>query len=531
MDAGVEDAGGPPPPLDAGPVDSGSLLSFEVEALRFELALPTLRAGSTLTLRSPSAEAGCVEVAAPVIDSAHWGDGGSAPFTHAGARLTVCDAPPATLRTLTTSGVPAAGLEAGTDQGFVVRTGEVGRFTSAIAWVKGCSRLVACDPAPRIRMPLEFDVTHAVDEQVLCPGKVSAGPTRTTCTLTEPAPLYSGLSVVAATRWVPRVLASTDAGVVTLMDAPTSRLEPALAPADVAATLEWFTRTLGPLPYGRELTVAAGPLVWLGFEGPGLILLHESLPDFMLPWPAGTHHAFAHEVAHQWAGNRTTLRESAEFSIKEALAEYLVYRLESELWPSRALATRRFWRRSARFGVVYPRPTDLLEPPMVVMAGDGTVTGPMMLLQLEAVLGEAVVFEAVRDVLRVPGVMGWLELRMALEARSGRSLAAYFDAWVFGAGEPVWPELGARAVISADGGQALEVFRQGRAVPLVIDVDVTSASGTRRVTATLGTESATQLPLDEVPQFWVLDPDLRWLWFPAQVSPLLPETPPPRFVF
>jgi aminopeptidase N len=539
-----------PPPPDAGllvddagalvEVDAGlpvSLLPFEVEALRLELDLPTLRAGSTLTLRSPTTEAGCVRVAAPMVDRAQWGDGGTVVFVHDGARLTVCDAPAQTVRSLTSSGVPNAALAPGTDQGFVVRSGEVGRFTSALAWMKGCDRLVACDPAPRLRLPLEFDITHASDEQVLCPGKVTAGPTRTTCMLSEPAPLYSGLTVVAATGWVPRQLAATDAGVVTMADSPSNRLQQGLPADEVAATIEWFTRTLGPLPYGRELTVAVGPMSWLGFEGPGLILLNEAMPDFMLPWPSPIHHAFAHEVAHQWAGNRTTVRESAEFSLKEALAEYLVYRLEAELWPSRAVATRLSWRRAARFGVVYPRPTDLPEPQLLLMAGDGTVTGPMMLLQLEEVLGEDVVFEAVRELLRLPGAIGWTELRDALELRSGRTLGAYFDTWVYGSGEPEWPELGARAVTGADGGWELEVSQRtpsGRLLPLVIDVDVTLASGPRRLTASLGVEQlvpSTRLALDEEPLSWVLDPRQRWLWFPAQTSPLLPESAPPRFIF
>ncbi|MFY0583336.1 M1 family aminopeptidase [Cystobacter fuscus] len=57
-------------------------------------------------------------------------------------------------------------------------------------------------------------------------------------------------------------------------------------------------------------------------EHPGNIILSEDLPLLRSEYANQTRHTLMHEIAHQWAGNRTTLAEAHDFAWKEAIAEY-----------------------------------------------------------------------------------------------------------------------------------------------------------------------------------------------------------------
>src|SRR6478609_839402 len=101
---------------------------------------------------------------------------------------------------------------------------------------------------------------------------------------------------------------------------------------------------------------------------------------------------------------------------------------------------RALWRRIGR-GAPYPiRP---LAPPAVDLSTwtyGGYGAGPMALfVQLEPWLGRAALLDALRPFLAESGARSMDDLRLALEAESGRDLRPYFDAWVFGVSEPVWP--------------------------------------------------------------------------------------------
>ncbi|MDP1828167.1 MAG: hypothetical protein Q8L48_33135 [Archangium sp.] len=540
-DAGADDAGaGDAGALDSGGADSGAKDPPDagprptLVSLALEVDLTLGRAISTSSWSFPDG-GDCAYLSAPPLDRVRWG-AADAVVSRDGGLLVACGAPQQPIADLTAEGPLAAPLAPGTDQGFAVRQGRVGRFTSVLSWVEGCGRLVACDPHPALQVPIHFTVIHAPDERVLCPGRVSAAPRLTTCAPLAPTPSYSGLLLVAATSWQSALLAQTDAGVVTLHDAPGSAVRQALDPAEVSAALDWFTATLGPLPYGPELQVAAGPLTWLGFEGPGLILLSEEAPDLMLPWTAGTLHAFEHELAHQWAGDRTTLVSAADFTVKETLAEYLVFRFEEDRAPPRALETRAYWRRTGLFASTWPRPVGPALPPLIVLAADGTGSGPMVLLQLEPLLGRDAVLRAVQAVLRAPGAIGWDELRVALEQQSGQALRGYFDAWAFGSGEPDWPVLSA-ALRQDAAGWFLEVRQSspsGRRYPMQVALEVELSSGARvPMHADFPLEQTpglVRVALPEAPAAWTIDPDRRLLWWPDQ-APLVRPWAPAGLVF
>src|SRR5690606_23155931 len=104
-------------------------------------------------------------------------------------------------------------------------------------------------------------------------------------------------------------------------------LAPRLDVDEHKAFTAWMVENFGPYPYGNELRFAVGPTYWNGFEHPGNIILNDRLntggigESFSNPLA----HTTSHEIAHQWAGDQTTLADTYDFVWKEAMAEYLVY--------------------------------------------------------------------------------------------------------------------------------------------------------------------------------------------------------------
>ena len=90
------------------------------------------------------------------------------------------------------------------------------------------------------------------------------------------------------------------------------------------------------------------------------------------------------------------------------------------------------------------------------------------------------------------------DLRVALEAESGLDLRPYFDAWVFGTSEPVWPIFDV-ATASSGGDTTVtvtQVQEGGVVFPCVVEVEVRGAtqggawpstSGSRRPARRVGT--------------------------------------------
>ena len=317
-----------------------------------------------------------------------------------------------------------------------------GDFAYLLSWVGGCDRFGPCDDHPSRLSSFHFDVTHPSGTVVLCPGALTAGETLTQCDLQGTlAPTYSAFGFAASTLWK-RSLFATAAGVdLVFYETPSGGLAKALEAPSVSSFMTWITGLLGPFPYGKELRFAGAPTAWLGFEHPGNVLLRDDLPSLALDYPNGTMHVLMHETVHQWAGDRTTLAETADFVWKEATAEYLSYVFEDEQRPpGEADASLEYWDSISLQAAHYPRPTEDPTPPVQTFYGDVYGPGPMVLfVQLESMLGREATLGGIKAFLAEPGARRVSDLRAALEQSSGQDLKPYFDTWVFGTGKPEWP--------------------------------------------------------------------------------------------
>jgi len=326
--------------------------------------------------------------------------------------------------------------------GYTIRDdGGGGQQHYLLSWVEQCDRHGPCDPSPGTFATYRFTVHHAAGATALCPGERSQGPTATTCTFTHPGgPTYSTFGVVTSTAWQTTDLGDWDGVRATLYDRPGSgmgaRIDPAYHRGFLARMTAWF----GPYPYGDELRLATGPTYWSGFEHPGNIMLDDGLATGTSLYTRPVAHVVNHELAHQWAGDETTLADTYDFVWKEAMAEYLSFVYEDETEPAVGQATAAAWKRFAQGARFHPVPEEDPRPSLLAYYGEVYGPGPMILFrQLEALSSRAQVIAALQQVLGSPRALSVDELVAALETSTGLDLDRYVDVWIRGSGAPVWP--------------------------------------------------------------------------------------------
>jgi aminopeptidase N len=310
-------------------------------------------------------------------------------------------------------------------------------FYYLVSWVGGCDRFTPCDNRPDVFATYRFTVTHPANFQVRCPGTVTDGATETVCDFTLPGgPTYSTFGVAAYPAWT-----MTDKGMwggvhVTVYDRSANGIAAALDSAYHGGFIDWMTQQFGPFPFGTELRVLTAPTYWAGFEHPGNIVLDDGLRSGNLA------HVMDHEMAHQWAGDQTTLADTYDFVWKESMAEYLSYVYEDMKNPAFAAGTAAGWKSGGAQARYFPVP--LGKPALFDYYGDVYGPGPMILFrQLEVQSSRQQVLAALKSVLGQPHTLSVDELVAALQRETGIDLTDYTAAWIKGTGAPLWPRFSA----------------------------------------------------------------------------------------
>jgi aminopeptidase N len=327
---------------------------------------------------------------------------------------------------------------------------------------------------------------------------------------------------MAGQRWVERSLGSAGDVALTLYDLPGSGLAAALDAGRVRGMVSFMAERFGPFPYGTALRFVAAPTTWAGFEHPGNIALAETLAR------GNAEHTTFHEIAHQWAGDQTTIASVRDFVWKESMAEYLSFVYETtRLGEAQALAAARTWKDSARQLRFHPVPAS--DAAINDFYGSAYGPGPMVLFrQLEVRYSREAVMGALQDVLGRPRALSLDDLRRALEARTGASLEAYVRGWLVGDGPPTWPTVRVDRNTTPEGAVTVTVNPHGSGRGTMFVVRVEGAGGERQdVAVDLGIDASRPLTVTARPGFVVtrvtLDPDAQALVFeePAAGSPLV----------
>ena len=418
----------------------------------YRIDLATRAVDARLTLRVER-EGDCVTIGFrhPSADAVTFDDAPARDVTVANDTLRACDgrgqgfALGATVTLAVRSTQPLTTWRP-TQVGFSTRASATGGglFTYLLSWVGECARFGPCDATPSAFATYRFTVTHPSGTQVLCPGTVTAGDTETVCDFTHPGgPTYSTIGVMAiANRWRATALGTARGVAVTLHDTPTSRITETIDRPNTLGFLTWMGDTFGAYPYGDALRLVVAPTYWVGFEHPGNIALAETLVS-----GNRLDHTVRHEVAHQWAGDQTTVATVHDFAWKEAMAEYLAFVYEDERRVrDEARTTLSVWRDAAGRADHYPAPDE--DIPLLSYYGSVYGPGPMILFrQVEVMFSRRQVMDALRMLLGRPQALSLDDVRAALEQTTGASLDGYFRAWLRGTGAPAWP--GARVTRTA----------------------------------------------------------------------------------
>jgi len=406
-------------------------------------------------------------------------------------------------------------------------------FHYLVSWVGGCERFGPCDARPSQFATYDFTVTHAANLEVRCSGTVTeVSDTETRCTFDhEGGPTYSTFGLAAYGAWTQTDKGMWGSAKVTLYDRAQTTINAAIDPAYHAGFVGFMETTFGPYPYGSELRVLTAPTYWSGFEHPGNIVLDDVLATAQSSYLHPVAHVLDHEIAHQWAGDETTIADTYDFVWKEAMAEYLAYVYEDMADPPAALATSTAWKAfsvGSRFNLV-----PMEKPTLFEYYGDVYGPGPMILFrQIEALSSRAQVIDALKSVLGTPRALTVDELLAALEAKTGLDLDAYAAAWIRGTGAPVFP----RATVTFTAPSTLRVvqtaattkrckfsvaLRDGGANSMIVPVDTFRNGIDQTITVTPGfTVTATELdPLREcivMPQTFVAETRTRHPWVSGQ---------------
>jgi len=214
------------------------------------------------------------------------------------------------------------------------------------------------------------------------------------------------------------------------------------------AWLEGYTAI--PYAFGKFDFVMIPSFQFSGMEHPGAVLYDASS---MLLDPSATENqmlnrasTISHETAHMWFGDLVTMRWFDDVWIKEVFANFMAAKIVNPSFPHIDHDLRFLVAHyPAAYGVDRTAGTHPIRQSLDNLSHAGSQYGaiiyqkaPIVMRQLERLLGEATMRDGLRDYLSRFrfGNATWLDLVRILDDRSDRDLAAWSQVWVEDAGRP-----------------------------------------------------------------------------------------------
>ncbi len=218
-----------------------------------------------------------------------------------------------------------------------------------------------------------------------------------------------------------------------------------------AASLRWLEEYTGIAhPFERFDFVLIPGFQYGGMEHPGQILYRQS---GILLEPTATQSDFlarasviAHETAHMWFGDLVTMRWFDDVWMKEVFANFIADKVVAPAFPEVRHDLRFLLAHQPRAYAVDRTPgTNPVRQPLDNLREAGTLYGPIIyqkapvvMRQLEALIGEGAFREGVREYLAEHrfGNASWTDLIRILDRRTDEDLEAWSRVWVEEPGRP-----------------------------------------------------------------------------------------------
>lgn len=197
-----------------------------------------------------------------------------------------------------------------------------------------------------------------------------------------------------------------------------------------------FEQKFGPYPYRNEQYGH----VQFGWGGG----MEHTTMSSMGAWNSRS--LIAHELGHQWFGNKVTCGTWKDIWLNEGLTEYSAGIVVEELDGDAAFVA---WKSgkinnitSQTSGAVYLTDDEATDVNRIFSSRLSYNKGSMVTHMLRWVMGDAIFFQALQNYLNAPnlafGYAVTTDLKSQLETEHGSSLTEFFNDWIYGQGYPTY---------------------------------------------------------------------------------------------
>lgn len=194
--------------------------------------------------------------------------------------------------------------------------------------------------------------------------------------------------------------------------------------------MKYFSGTIEPYPFIKEKYGH----VQFGFGGG-----EEHQTSTFINWPGES--LMAHEMAHQWFGDKVTCRSWQHIWLNEGFATHMASMYMEQKYPATAIPTRKSEIEnitSVPDGSVFVDDTTAVR--RIFNNRLSYTKGSHLLYMLRFIIGDSAFFKGVRNYLDDPGLSyGFAvtaDLQRHLEQAANKSLDYFFNEWFYGQGYP-----------------------------------------------------------------------------------------------
>lgn len=224
----------------------------------------------------------------------------------------------------------------------------------------------------------------------------------------------------------------------------------------------------------------------------------------------------AHEMAHQWFGDKITCRDWSNIWLNEGFATYseaLYFEQTGGIGSYRYVMDRFIDIAKTAIGPVFVQ-SNLSDPFYIFNYSRTYAKGAVVLHMLRGIMGDSLFFKCVRNYAADPvyaySTVTTDEFRAVMERESGLELGYFFDQWIYGEGFPSFKVDWAKE--KTEGGRwrvSLMVMQSpGKIFKMPVKVKITTETGDTTFTVTC--DSQTQMFVFNVagePRDYSFDPD------------------------